>query len=196
MPKAAKRPCRYPGCPNLCDKGVYCEKHVQFSSDRIHHLILNGDRPFIEIDVAPSQAKALIDAQTAVSSEEICQLKVCTREVFVKFFKLISLENMNLCVFVKLHFRHVDLRQFVLTEHVVLVAAEIPTAEGLTKYQVEHFQKGLDILKRVSFVVVEVDQIILYFLDLDALQQTESEFLLDVLLPQSVLLAACSVGSI
>lgn len=23
MPKAAKRPCRYPGCPNLCDKGVY-----------------------------------------------------------------------------------------------------------------------------------------------------------------------------
>lgn len=35
MPKAPKRPCRYPGCPNLCDKGVYCEKHMQFSSDRM-----------------------------------------------------------------------------------------------------------------------------------------------------------------
>ena len=35
MPKAAKRPCRYPGCPNLCDKGVYCEKHMQFSVDRM-----------------------------------------------------------------------------------------------------------------------------------------------------------------
>ena len=35
MPKAPKRPCRYPGCPNLCDKGVYCSKHMQFSSDRM-----------------------------------------------------------------------------------------------------------------------------------------------------------------
>lgn len=35
MPKAPKRPCRYPGCPNLCDKGVYCSKHIQFSSDRM-----------------------------------------------------------------------------------------------------------------------------------------------------------------
>lgn len=34
MPKAPKRPCRYPGCPNLCDKGVYCSEHIQFSSDR------------------------------------------------------------------------------------------------------------------------------------------------------------------
>mgnify|MGYP000010337029 CR=1 FL=1 len=34
MPKAPKRPCRYPGCPNLCDKGVYCSKHMEFSSDR------------------------------------------------------------------------------------------------------------------------------------------------------------------
>lgn len=35
MPKAPKRPCRYPGCPNLCDKGVYCSQHMQFSSDRM-----------------------------------------------------------------------------------------------------------------------------------------------------------------
>lgn len=35
MPKAAKRPCRYPGCPNLCDKGVYCEEHMRFSTDRM-----------------------------------------------------------------------------------------------------------------------------------------------------------------
>ena len=27
MPKTPKRPCRYPGCPNLCESGVYCEEH-------------------------------------------------------------------------------------------------------------------------------------------------------------------------
>lgn len=26
MPMKAKRPCKHPGCPNLCDSG-YCEKH-------------------------------------------------------------------------------------------------------------------------------------------------------------------------
>lgn len=26
MPRKPKRPCRYPGCPNLSD-GVYCEVH-------------------------------------------------------------------------------------------------------------------------------------------------------------------------
>lgn len=26
MPRKPKRPCRYPGCPNLSD-GVYCEEH-------------------------------------------------------------------------------------------------------------------------------------------------------------------------
>ena len=35
MPKAPKRPCRHPGCPNLCDKGVYCLQHMEFSSDRM-----------------------------------------------------------------------------------------------------------------------------------------------------------------
>lgn len=27
MPYAPKRPCRYPGCPNLCETGAYCEDH-------------------------------------------------------------------------------------------------------------------------------------------------------------------------
>ena len=28
MPRKPKRPCRFPGCPNLTD-GVYCEKHAK-----------------------------------------------------------------------------------------------------------------------------------------------------------------------
>lgn len=35
MPYLPKRPCRYPGCPNLCARGVYCEKHAEFSADRL-----------------------------------------------------------------------------------------------------------------------------------------------------------------
>lgn len=35
MPRTPKRPCRYPGCPNLCDSGVYCRKHSQYSNDRM-----------------------------------------------------------------------------------------------------------------------------------------------------------------
>ena len=27
MPHTPKRPCRYPGCPNLCEKGTFCEDH-------------------------------------------------------------------------------------------------------------------------------------------------------------------------
>ena len=27
MPRMPKRPCRYPGCPNLCEKGTFCEEH-------------------------------------------------------------------------------------------------------------------------------------------------------------------------
>ncbi len=33
MPKTPKRPCRYPGCPNLCDSGVYCKAHAALSHD-------------------------------------------------------------------------------------------------------------------------------------------------------------------
>ena len=34
MPRKPKRPCRYPGCPNLCDSGVYCNEHAKYSTDR------------------------------------------------------------------------------------------------------------------------------------------------------------------
>ena len=35
MPKIPKRPCRYPGCLNLCERGIYCEEHSDYSSDRL-----------------------------------------------------------------------------------------------------------------------------------------------------------------
>ena len=35
MPMTPRRPCRFPGCPNLCDSGVYCRDHLQYSTDRI-----------------------------------------------------------------------------------------------------------------------------------------------------------------
>ena len=28
MPRKSKRPCRFPGCPNLTD-GIYCEEHAK-----------------------------------------------------------------------------------------------------------------------------------------------------------------------
>ena len=33
-------PCRYPGCPNLCDTGVYCEVHRPENA----HDVLRGQR--------------------------------------------------------------------------------------------------------------------------------------------------------
>ena len=35
MPKRPQRPCRYPGCPNLCERGVYCQEHSTESSERL-----------------------------------------------------------------------------------------------------------------------------------------------------------------
>ena len=35
MPRAPKRPCRFPGCPNLCEKGVYCPQHQQYDTDHV-----------------------------------------------------------------------------------------------------------------------------------------------------------------
>ncbi|MEG0126599.1 MAG: HNH endonuclease signature motif containing protein [Clostridia bacterium] len=35
MPRSPKRPCRYLGCPNLCDSGVYCKDHLDHSADRL-----------------------------------------------------------------------------------------------------------------------------------------------------------------
>ena len=35
MPRRPKRPCRYPGCPNLCESGTYCPEHSAESPDRL-----------------------------------------------------------------------------------------------------------------------------------------------------------------
>lgn len=35
MPRTPSRPCRFPGCPNLCDSGVYCREHQKYSTDRV-----------------------------------------------------------------------------------------------------------------------------------------------------------------
>ena len=35
MPRSPKRPCRYPGCPNLCGSGTYCPEHSAESPDRL-----------------------------------------------------------------------------------------------------------------------------------------------------------------
>jgi len=33
MPRTPKRPCRYAGCPNLCEHGVYCKEHQRLFGD-------------------------------------------------------------------------------------------------------------------------------------------------------------------
>lgn len=33
MPRKPKRPCSYPGCPNLCD-GRFCEEHTKEENKR------------------------------------------------------------------------------------------------------------------------------------------------------------------
>ena len=35
MPKSPKRPCRHPGCPNLCESGTYCPAHSAEAPDRL-----------------------------------------------------------------------------------------------------------------------------------------------------------------
>lgn len=35
MPRSPKRPCRFPGCPNLCDHGVYCNDHSDYTADHL-----------------------------------------------------------------------------------------------------------------------------------------------------------------
>ena len=35
MPRSPERPCRFPGCPNLCDHGVYCNDHSDYSADHL-----------------------------------------------------------------------------------------------------------------------------------------------------------------
>ena len=36
MPMKPRRPCRYPGCVELCEQGqVYCRQHMNWSADRL-----------------------------------------------------------------------------------------------------------------------------------------------------------------
>ena len=36
MPQKPNRPCRYPGCPGLCEQGqVFCKDHMEWSGDRL-----------------------------------------------------------------------------------------------------------------------------------------------------------------
>lgn len=36
MPRTPPRPCRFPGCPGLCETGVYCPAHAQYyATDRV-----------------------------------------------------------------------------------------------------------------------------------------------------------------
>ena len=40
MPRRPKRPCRYPGCPNLCESGTYCPvsyTHLDVYKRQHHH---------------------------------------------------------------------------------------------------------------------------------------------------------------
>ncbi len=35
MPYRPKSPCLYPGCPNLCENGAYCDEHKAYSPERM-----------------------------------------------------------------------------------------------------------------------------------------------------------------
>lgn len=38
MPRKPRRPCRHPGCPNLCEDGEqYCEKHRKEAERQYKH---------------------------------------------------------------------------------------------------------------------------------------------------------------
>lgn len=39
MPMKPKRPCRFPGCPNLCEDGEqYCEEHRKLAEKQYEHF--------------------------------------------------------------------------------------------------------------------------------------------------------------
>lgn len=39
MPRKPRRPCRHPGCPNLCEDGEqYCEKHRKEAERQYKHF--------------------------------------------------------------------------------------------------------------------------------------------------------------
>jgi len=65
MPKTPKRPCRHPGCPNLCESGVYCEEHRKLYS----HDALRGGAYLRGYDATWRKARALFLAQHPLCEE-------------------------------------------------------------------------------------------------------------------------------
>ena len=65
MPVKPKRPCRYSGCPNLCDSGVYCEKHRKEWS----HDALRGGAHVRGYDAKWRKARALYLQQHPLCAE-------------------------------------------------------------------------------------------------------------------------------
>ena len=67
MPKNPKRPCRYPGCPNLCESGTYCPEHSAESPDR-----LRGNATKRGYDAKLAQGTQAIFAKASL----VCKLPV------------------------------------------------------------------------------------------------------------------------
>jgi 5-methylcytosine-specific restriction protein A len=65
MPVKPKRPCRYSGCPNLCDSGVYCEEHRKEWS----HDALRGGAYVRGYDARWRKARALYLRQHPLCAE-------------------------------------------------------------------------------------------------------------------------------
>ena len=65
MPVKPKRPCRYSGCPNLCDSGVYCEEHRRECS----HGALRGGAYVRGYDASWRKARALFLRQHPLCAE-------------------------------------------------------------------------------------------------------------------------------
>ena len=72
MPYAPKRPCRYPGCPNLCKKGVYCEEHRKEWS----HDALRGGAAVRGYDAKWREARALFLRQHPLCVECLKENKI------------------------------------------------------------------------------------------------------------------------
>ena len=64
MPHKPKRPCRYPGCPNLCETGTYCEVHRKEWSPES----LRGNAAARGYDAKWREARRLFSSLTAVTS--------------------------------------------------------------------------------------------------------------------------------
>ena len=65
MPSKPKRPCRYPGCPNLCTSGVYCEEHRK----ECGHDALRGGANARGYDTRWRKARALFLRQHPLCTE-------------------------------------------------------------------------------------------------------------------------------